>query len=108
MDPLTILSLAKGAKWAWDEYKQTSAAKPGNSIEELRARVDAGDELIRNNLELIEAMSQQIRDIETRTQLQAAELTRLQDRERKLIALASATAVVAVASLCGLLWFALR
>lgn len=108
MDPMTILSLAKGAKWAWDQYKQKSAASPATSIDELRTRLDASDELVRNSFELIEAMEQQIHDHGARIDAQATQIAQLQGKTHTLVVFAAAAAVVATGSLCGMLWLALR
>lgn len=107
MDPITILTLAKGAKWAWDEYRKTASEKPGRSVEELQERIAASDELVRNNFELIVALGQQVRETELQVSNQAADIARLQQRQRLLIALVASTAVVAVGSLGGVLWLAL-
>ncbi len=108
MDPMTILTLAKGAKWAWDQYQQASTAHPGDSAEALRARLDASDELIRNSFALIEALERQLRDADAQATVQAAAIARLDRKVWLLLVVTCTTAAVSFGSLCWQAWTALH
>lgn len=60
MDPLTMNALAGAAKAGWEIYNKVVRESPGASLQELRARIDAADSLIKYNFNLIDEMGREL------------------------------------------------
>lgn len=60
MEPVTMSLVLSGAKLLWGKYKEIEAENAGVTPQQLKARLDALDDVVRGNLQVIEQLSTQV------------------------------------------------
>jgi len=60
MGPAIISAMLKSAKMLWGVYKDIESKNKGRSPEQLKARLDSLDDVVRQNFHIIEKLSTQI------------------------------------------------
>lgn len=61
MGPLAVSLLMNGAKILWSRYQEVEAQNSGLTPGQLKARLDALDDVVRQNFEIIEQLDAQVR-----------------------------------------------
>lgn len=96
MGPVTLTALVSAASLGWELYNKVTRENPGTTLQELRTRIDAADDLIKQNFDLITELGNELAE---QQQQSDALRKRLASQQKHLMALYGLTigAVAAVA-----------
>lgn len=97
MGPVTLTALVSAAGLGWEIYNKVTRENPGVSLQELRARIDAADNLIKQNFDLVTELSKELAEQQQQTEAMQQRLASLHKHLVALYGLSIGAVAAAVA-----------